>query len=258
MKRTFPWSKGEDDSSSDDDGDSSSVDSDAEENDAEKSSKDKSSRAESGKQKRKGIDFEALSKHGYKGGLSVLKVPPPKESDEQKDWTWSKGENARAKEKEETYQDRQKTRAALLEAEELVHARTQKEKNLSFSQKEKRKRDMGQASRGKNYVEEEKRLLRESGIYSGTDADKEVELINVPEVNGGVVVNEAKHGGDNDRRQNHSWSVVEQWRQHQQRHHHRKRHHDVRHRRLASRIEIHRRSRKRPCRFTPDYNSQTV
>lgn len=44
MKRAFPWSKGEDDSSSDDDGDSSSVDSDAEENAAEKSSKDKSSR----------------------------------------------------------------------------------------------------------------------------------------------------------------------------------------------------------------------
>jgi hypothetical protein len=34
---------------------------------------------------------------------------------------------------------------------------------LSFSAKEKRKRDLGQASRAKNYVEEEKRILREAG-----------------------------------------------------------------------------------------------
>jgi len=46
---------------------------------------------------------------------------------------------------------------------------SRKEKNVSFSQKEKRKRELGQASRGKNYVEEEKRLLRESGVYSGFD-----------------------------------------------------------------------------------------
>nr|GMC57951.1 hypothetical protein Iba_chr02aCG10570 [Ipomoea batatas] len=38
MKRAFPWSKGDDDSSSNGDGDSSFVDSDAEENAAEKSS----------------------------------------------------------------------------------------------------------------------------------------------------------------------------------------------------------------------------
>lgn len=43
------------------------------------------------------------------------------------------------------------------------------QKALSFSQKEKRKRDLGQASRGKSYVEEEKRLLRDSGVYSGFD-----------------------------------------------------------------------------------------
>ncbi|KAJ0520230.1 hypothetical protein HanIR_Chr10g0457101 [Helianthus annuus] len=71
---------------------------------------------------------------------------------------------------EESYQERQKTRAALREGEELAHARTQKERNLSFSQKEKRKRDIGQASRGKSYVEEEKRLLRENGVYSGFDS----------------------------------------------------------------------------------------
>jgi hypothetical protein len=34
---------------------------------------------------------------------------------------------------------------------------------------EKRKRDAGQASRGKNYVEEEKRQGRKLGMYSGFD-----------------------------------------------------------------------------------------
>ena len=74
---------------------------------------------------------------------------------------------------EESFQDRQKTRAALRDGELLATARTgggsKEKKNLSFSQKEKRKRDLGQASRGKNYVEEEKRLLRDSGIYSSFD-----------------------------------------------------------------------------------------
>ncbi|KAL7582536.1 uncharacterized protein LOC111921673 [Lactuca sativa] len=176
MKRMMPWS--------DDDDDSSSPDSDASDKD-ENPKKNKKivsgggsgstkSRVESVKRKSKGIDFEALSQHGYRGGLSVLKVPPPKESDKDRDWSWSTGQGQdrrAANETEESYQDRQKTRAMLLEGEQLVHARTQKEKNLlSFSQKEKRKRDMGQASRGKSYVEEEKRLLRENGIYSGFDA----------------------------------------------------------------------------------------
>ncbi|XP_016474275.1 uncharacterized protein LOC107796069 [Nicotiana tabacum] len=179
MKRTMPWSDEEDDTSSDE---SSTLDTDTEDNlgftkidpklsTTSKSSKDKSSQAEFAKRKSKAVDFEALSRHGYKGGLSVLKVPPPKEPDQEQNWSWSKGKETREKEKEETYQERQKTRAALQEAEELVHARTQKErKNFSFSQKEKRKRDLGQASRGKSYVEEEKRLLRDNGVYSGFDA----------------------------------------------------------------------------------------
>ena len=39
------------------------------------------------------------------------------------------------------------------------------DKAKSFSAKEKRKRDLGQASRDKNWVEEEKRILREHGSY---------------------------------------------------------------------------------------------
>lgn len=97
-------------------------------------------------------------------------MPPPKEAVEY-NLSWSTGKESRAtNEAEETFEERQKTRAALLEGEQLKNAQTQKEKNLSFSQKEKRKRDLGQASRGKNYVEEEKRLLRDNGVYSGFDS----------------------------------------------------------------------------------------
>ncbi|CAM8889429.1 unnamed protein product [Rhodiola kirilowii] len=92
------------------------------------------------------IGFEALKRHGYRG-----KMVPKKEIDE-------------------SYKERQETRAKLADAEELAYVQTRKEKNLSFSQKEKRKRDLGQASRGKNYVEEEKRMLRDSGVYSGFDS----------------------------------------------------------------------------------------
>ncbi|CAM8890352.1 hypothetical protein QQ045_025012 [Rhodiola kirilowii] len=116
------------------------------------------------------IGFEALKRHGYRGGLSVLSVPAPKE-DSKQDWSWSTGrENGPKKEIDESYKERQETRAKLADAEELAYVQTRKEKNLSFSQKEKRKRDLGQASRGKNYVEEEKRMLRDSGVYSGFDS----------------------------------------------------------------------------------------
>lgn len=123
-----------------------------------------------GKRKSGATDFDALRRHGYKGGLSVLSVPQPKDAVKE-DWTWSTGDKHREmKDVEETYQDRQKTRAALSDGELLANVQTSKEKkNISFSQKEKRKRDLGQASRGKSYVEEEKRLLRESGIYSSFD-----------------------------------------------------------------------------------------
>ncbi|XP_027096244.2 uncharacterized protein [Coffea arabica] len=188
MKRAAPWSDGEeeDDDRSPSDTDSSTLDTDTEDekDSTEKtatkskaSSKLKASQVESAnkKQKRKkGIDLEALRRHGYKGGLSVMGVPPPREAvDEKQDWSWSRGLETRAKETEETFTDRQMTRAAILQGEQLLPnaASTARDKReLSFSQKEKRKRDLGQASRGKNYVEEEKRLLRESGIYSGFDS----------------------------------------------------------------------------------------
>ncbi|KAE9611474.1 hypothetical protein Lal_00011526 [Lupinus albus] len=162
MKRTMPWN--DDDSSSES---SSHSDSEHDGGIGEKNSKGKS-----GKQKSAVFDFDALKQYGYKGGPSVLKVPPPKEGDDTKDWSWSTGKEKRVdKEIEESYEQRQKTREAISLGEELPTAQTRNEKkNVSFSQKEKRKRDIGQASRGKNYVEEEKRMLRESGVYSGFDA----------------------------------------------------------------------------------------
>ncbi|KAF9618523.1 hypothetical protein IFM89_002218 [Coptis chinensis] len=152
------------------------------------SSSDSDSDSEVKGVKRKGgavIDFEALNRHGYRGGLSVLRVPPPK-VEQEPNWSWSTGKDSGTdKETDESFEERQRTRAALTEGEKLMNVKTRSEremererdwekekekKNLSFSQKEKRKRDLGQASRGKSYVEEEKRLLRESGVYSGFDS----------------------------------------------------------------------------------------
>lgn len=134
---------------------------------------------EANKKKKKlgGMDYEALSKHGYHGGPSILKVPPPRVEEKEQNWSWSTGkEGGEIKNSitEESYAEREQTRAAahgekLLLVQENLHL-DKRDKKASFSQKEKRKRDLGQASRGKNYVEEEKRLLRDSGIYSGFDS----------------------------------------------------------------------------------------
>ncbi|KAL9239689.1 hypothetical protein vseg_013988 [Gypsophila vaccaria] len=169
MKRPMPWNDKEDDSSSDE---SSSSDSESDVDDGPEKSARKSSEGRSVKRKSGGIDYEALKRHGYKGGLSVLKVPPPKDGGN-RDWSWSTGREKTGgktndEETEESYKERQKTRAALADGEELATAITQKERK-SFAQKEKRKRDLGQTSRAKNYVEEEKRMLRDSGVYSGFD-----------------------------------------------------------------------------------------
>ncbi|TXG63687.1 hypothetical protein EZV62_010681 [Acer yangbiense] len=116
------------------------------------------------------LDFEALKRYGYKGGLSVLNVPLPKE-DVQPDWTWSTGrEHREGKESEKSSEEQQKPGAVVMDITWKDQEKEKEKKNVSFSQKEKRKRELGQASRAKNYVEEEKRLLRESGVYSGFDA----------------------------------------------------------------------------------------
>lgn len=54
---------------------------------------------------------------------------------------------------------------ARAEHKQFAHDKRQQ----TFQQKEKRKRDVGQAKSAKNYVEEEKRLARNFGMYSGFD-----------------------------------------------------------------------------------------
>jgi len=130
-----------------------------------------------------GLDYEALSRHGYSGGLSIMNVPAPTQDSGDPNWSWSAGKRKQG-DAEESIEIRERTREAIGEEAELAAARavasfnfTKKQKRdaiaeqkaVSFAQKEKRKREMGQASRGKNYVEEEKRLLRDSGVYSGFD-----------------------------------------------------------------------------------------
>jgi hypothetical protein len=164
---------------------SSSSEDEGEENPSSKSvSVLEEDRKEEGK---KGLDYEALSRHGYTGGLSIMNVPAPVAEAGEQDWSWSHGNNKRKGgegEVGESIDHRERTRETVSEVAEVAatkalaaynFAKKQKtdaiaeQRALSFSQKEKRKREMGQASRGKNYVEEEKRLLRDQGVYSGFD-----------------------------------------------------------------------------------------
>ncbi|CAK9874055.1 unnamed protein product [Sphagnum jensenii] len=117
-----------------------------------------------------GLNYEALSRHGYSGGLSILHVPAPRGQAGEQDWSWSAGKRKNEEgETEETYEDREQTRQLANDSAATRRDAITEQKALSFSQKEKRKREMGQSSRGKNYVEEEKRLLRDQGVYSGFD-----------------------------------------------------------------------------------------
>lgn len=181
MKRPASW-KEDVSTSSDDSSDSDSEDDKLGRNTnikhigGSKSFIDSMSEANIKKKKVGGLDYEALSKHGYHGGPSVLKVPPPRIEEKEQNWSWSTGRDGteRKNSTEESFAEREQTRAAA-HGEDFLHAQANlqsiyRDKKASFSQKEKRKRDLGQASRGKNYVEEEKRLLRDSGIYSGFDS----------------------------------------------------------------------------------------
>ncbi|XP_006656271.2 uncharacterized protein LOC102705441 isoform X1 [Oryza brachyantha] len=181
MKRAAPWEEPLD-VSSDDDSLNSDSDDEAGKGKGDNafgllnSSKPAAAAADAMSKKKKpgGVDFNALSRHGYRGGPSVLTVPPPKV---EPNWSWSTGKDRNEKEDQtESYDERERTRAAVTEGEKLIGVQNPElrqlekdKKEASFSQKEKRKRDRGQASRGKNYVEEEKRLLRGSGVYSGFD-----------------------------------------------------------------------------------------
>ncbi|KAF6258244.1 hypothetical protein COO60DRAFT_1519717 [Scenedesmus sp. NREL 46B-D3] len=143
------------------------------------------------KKQKTDITIEDLQKQGYTGGPSVLYMKPPEEV-AQANWAWSDGKALKGKEDaEESYEERQRTHAAATTAAEegarlamkaQQHAArlrdearqereelAQKSRKDSFNQKEKRKRDAGMQSRGKSTVEEEKRIARQFGVYSGFD-----------------------------------------------------------------------------------------
>lgn len=137
--------------------------------------------------KPKCIDLETLQQHGYSSGPSILFVPEKPEQEQ--NWAWSSGAG-RFQEKDETFVKRQANREAVTcKAEESAafarkaaeqsqrlrqevfeeRQRLKHERSMTWNQKEKRKRDAGKQSKGKNYVEEEKRKAREFGIFSGFD-----------------------------------------------------------------------------------------
>jgi hypothetical protein len=86
--------------------------------------------------KQKKLAFDALSRYGYRGGPSVLKVPPPKEPD----WSWSTEKDQKVKNKNddkdsstESYEEQERTRAALAQREKLLHVKNKKrEKRRNF------------------------------------------------------------------------------------------------------------------------------
>lgn len=169
-KCTMRWGDDDDEEDEDSSEESSSSDSNADTTETGKKKKRKSKKtiARFGKKEKKAFDYESLQQHGYKA-VGLPDLPPPVEK---ADWSWATGKDkARGEEVKESFREREATRAAVSGGETIANAQLRSDrKSLSFSQKEKKKRDLGQASRGKNYVEEEKRQLRESGVYSGFDS----------------------------------------------------------------------------------------
>ena len=57
------------------------------------------------------VDYEALSRHGFNGGPSVLYVPPPKQNAQLiYDWSTGKRDAPGAEEGKDTYEEREKLR----------------------------------------------------------------------------------------------------------------------------------------------------
>ncbi|KAG1657368.1 hypothetical protein FOA52_015922 [Chlamydomonas sp. UWO 241] len=146
--------------------------------------------AAAAKKPKKELKLEDLQRQGYKSGPSVLLMKPPEE-DGQDNWNWSNGREAKEKEPEhESRAEREKTREIASTGAEMTGALAQKAKQqgallnqarraerqeakedtkLTWNQKEKRKREQGKVSRGGSYVEDEKRVGRAHGVYSGFD-----------------------------------------------------------------------------------------
>lgn len=140
-------------------------------------------------QKKVQVDSAALERAGYKAGPSVLHVP---EQRTRADEVWEYAaerktsvldhsptpeERAELREKSDVgvredvayYKKCMQQAARMKEDKAREKEDKAKRKQLSFKEKEKRKRDAGMQSSAKNYVEEEKRIAREHGCYTGFD-----------------------------------------------------------------------------------------
>lgn len=86
----------------------------------------------------------------------------------------------------------------------------------------------------------------ESNLYTaeydpnvGAHADEEVELVNFPEMDGSLIVNESEHCGYDDGREDDEWCVVKKRCEEEECEHNRNRHHYVGHCGLATRVVVH-------------------
>eukprot|EP00798_Chlamydomonas_sp_ICE-L_P019499 gene19499-26162_t len=153
------------------------------------SNKDKDPEALAGEEggpakKGKKITMEDLQRQGYQAGPSILHLKAPEETGDC-NWAWSSGMDAKEKEAAERQANTFAVTSGVEQsAEHAIKAsilanklrddmraereQRKEEKNLTYSQKEKRKREDGKA-KGGSYVEEEKRLLRDHGVFSGFD-----------------------------------------------------------------------------------------
>eukprot|EP01025_Chloroclados_australasicus_P022856 TRINITY_DN23393_c0_g1_i1.p1 TRINITY_DN23393_c0_g1~~TRINITY_DN23393_c0_g1_i1.p1 ORF type:complete len:171 (+),score=26.42 TRINITY_DN23393_c0_g1_i1:349-861(+) len=135
------------------------------------------------------VSVDAVMRAGYESGPSILHIPEQRDAVPECSFQWSKGSKGPTEE-QDTQEERAATREAVGDAvksdaahaqraqqftqrlrDEKVRDKQEKaqQKKLSFKEKEKRKRDAGMQASSKNYVEEEKRIARELGFYSGFD-----------------------------------------------------------------------------------------
>lgn len=117
------------------------------------------------------VDWDSLSKRYEPNTYSAppvqfSSVAESRESEEYEDAVISSAPVKYGKEisdiqKHLVVHDKRSVKVALNILNDRGESAPKKQKTDNFRQKEKRKRDQGQSSRGKSYVEEEKRILRQ-------------------------------------------------------------------------------------------------
>ncbi|XP_020612443.1 UPF0690 protein C1orf52 homolog isoform X1 [Orbicella faveolata] len=117
------------------------------------------------------VDWDSLSKRYEPNTYSAppvqfSSVAESRESEEYEDAVISSAPVKYGKEisdiqKHLVIHDKRSVKVALNILNDRGESAPKKQKTDNFRQKEKRKRDQGQSSRGKSYVEEEKRILRQ-------------------------------------------------------------------------------------------------